>query len=308
MRIRATVAAVSGALALSALAVPAAQADGSVSRADVAKVREAGQAGSGKSAFSASAAAVAEPYVLDASFSNIKVNNGRSIVAGISGKLTVPITYTLTHGADVDIAAEDFFTDVELYYGTTYADSEFGLFGDDWASCKAVSATVANCTQSIVISPSEDLFNETAGKWKAYAYAVAFNGQDFGSDDFDVTKVGYVEKDGLAGPNLLRHSRLTANATPEPVKKGKTITVTGKLTRANWDAGNYTGYASQPVKLQFRKNGTSTYTTLKTIKTTTTGDLKTTVKANVDGYFRYVFAGTATTAALGSATDFIDVK
>ncbi|MGW3648501.1 hypothetical protein [Streptomyces sp. NPDC000878] len=309
MRIRATVAAVSGALALSALAVPAAQADGSVSRADVAKVREAGQAASGKSAFSTSAAAAAaEPYLLNASFSNIKVNNGKSIVAGISGKLTVPITYTLTHGADVDIAAEDFFTDVELYYGTTYVDSEFGLFGDDWASCKAVSTTVANCTQSIVISPSEDLFNETAGKWKAYAYAVAFNGQDFGSDDFDVTKVGYVEKDGLAGPNLLRHSKLTVNATPEPVKKGKTITVTGKLTRANWDGGNYTGYASQPVKLQFKKNGTSTYTTLKTIKTTTKGDLKTTVKATADGFFRYVFAGTATTAALGAAPDFIDVK
>ena len=119
MRIRATVAAVSGALALSALAVPAAQADGSVSRADAAKILAAGQAASGKSAFSTSAAAddIGKPYALNASFSNIKINNGKAIVAGTTGTITVPITYTLTHGADVDITAEDFFTDVELYYG-----------------------------------------------------------------------------------------------------------------------------------------------------------------------------------------------
>jgi hypothetical protein len=62
------------------------------------------------------------------------------------------------------------------------------------------------------------------------------------------------------------------------------------------------------VQLQFRKNGTSAYTVVKTIKTAANGDLKTTVKANVDGYFRYVFAGTATTGALGAAPDFVDVK
>jgi hypothetical protein len=310
MRIRATVAAVSGALALSALAVPAAQADSSVSRADVAKILAAGRADSGKSAFSTSAAAdeVGEPYALNASFSNIKINNGKAIVAGTTGTITVPITYTLTHGADVDITAEDFFTDVELYYGATYVDSDFGLFGDDWAHCTAKSTTVASCTQSIVIHPTRDLFNETAGKWKAFAYAEAWNGQDMGSDDFDVTKVGVVEKDLIAGPTLLRAAKLTVNATPEPVVKGKTITVTGKLTRANWDGANYTGYASQPVQLQFRKNGTSAYTVVKTIKTTTKGDLTTTVKATADGYFRYVFTGTATTGALGAAPDFIDVK
>ncbi|NEC89014.1 hypothetical protein [Streptomyces sp. SID12501] len=310
MRIRATVAAVSGALALSALAVPAAQADGSVSRADAAKILAAGQAASGKSAFSASAAAddVGKPYALNASFSNIKINKGKAIVAGITGTITVPITYTLTHGADVDITAEDFFTDVELYYGASYVDSDFGLLGDDWAHCAAASTTVANCAQSIVIQPTRDLFNESAGKWKAFAYAEAWNGQDLGSDDFDATKVGVVEKDLIAGPSLLRAAKLSVNATPEPVVKGKTITVTGKLTRANWDGANYTGYAGQSVQLQFRKNGTSAYTVVKTIKTTTKGDLKTTVKATADGYFRYVFTGTATTGALGATPDFIDVK
>lgn len=36
--------------------------------------------------------------------------------------------------------------------------------------------------------------------------------------------------------------------------------------------------------------------------------LKTTVKATVDGTYRYVFAGTSTTAAVTSAADAVDVK
>ncbi|WP_412180795.1 hypothetical protein [Streptomyces sp. ADMS] len=81
-----------------------------------------------------------------------------------------------------------------------------------------------------------------------------------------------------------------------------------KLTRASWDGPNCTGYATQPVQLQFRKNGTGTYTVVKTIRTTTKGDLKTTVKATADGFFRYVFAGTRTTVGAGAAAEFIDVK
>ena len=80
------------------------------------------------------------------------------------------------------------------------------------------------------------------------------------------------------------------------------------VTRANWETRTYAGYSTQPVKLQFRKKGSSTYTTVKTIKTTSTGTLKTTVKATVDGYFRYSFAGTSTTPAVNAAGDYVDVK
>ncbi|NUT26154.1 MAG: calcium-binding protein, partial [Streptomyces sp.] len=38
------------------------------------------------------------------------------------------------------------------------------------------------------------------------------------------------------------------------------------------------------------------------------GDLKTTVTASVDGYFRYSFAGTSTTPAVNATGDFIDVQ
>ncbi|MEV0689678.1 hypothetical protein [Streptomyces sp. NPDC050388] len=309
MRIRATVvAAVSGALALSALAAPAAQAsDDAVSRADIAKVREAAHAASSsKAAFSARAAAYDEPYALNVTFSNFKI--AKAVKVGTTNRVTAKVTYTLTHGTDVDITAFDFLTDPFLYKGS-FAAPQNVLIGDDFGHCKSTSATKATCSGTIDIRPRDyELLNADAGTWKAGAWAIAFNGEDPGADDFDMGKVGYAEKGGLATTLVQRYSKLTVNASPEPVKKGKTITVTGKLTRANWEAFRYAGYTNQSVKLQFRKKNSNTYTTIKTVKTNSTGNLKTTVKASVDGYYRYNFEGTTTTPAVKAAGDFVDVK
>ncbi|MFF7448303.1 MULTISPECIES: hypothetical protein [unclassified Streptomyces] len=307
MRIRATVAAVSGALALSALAVPAAQADTSRTF-DASDVHAAAQAASGKAAFAT--AEEPTPYPLDASFSNVKVNKGKNIVVGTTSVVKVPVSFTLTHAADVDIHAGDFYAGVELYKGTDFFTTDFWYDSSD-ATCTDTSATVASCTATIAVDPApgnEDwgLINSDAGSWKAAGYAVAFNGEDPESPNLD--NVGVAVTDKAAAPKVQRLSKLTVNASPEPVKKGKTITVTGKLSRANWDTDKYAGYAAQPVKLQFRKKSASTYTTVKTIKTNSTGNLSTTVKASADGYFRYSFAGTSTTPAVSAAGDFVDVK
>jgi hypothetical protein len=64
----------------------------------------------------------------------------------------------------------------------------------------------------------------------------------------------------------------------------------------------------QPVKLQFKKKGAGAYTTVKTIKTTSGGALKTTVTTSVDGTYRYAFAGTTTTPAVNATGDYIDVR
>lgn len=311
MRIRATVAAVSGALALSALAVPAAHAAGTAptpDHSDAAKVLDAGQGTGTDSARTGRTGTAGTPYTLNATFSNVVVNKGKAIVAGTSKKVSVPVSFTLTHGSDVDVTADDFFAGVDLYRGTSYADADYELSSDDPAVCTVSSATVAKCTETIVVAPADDLLNEDAGKWKADAFAVAFNGQDPTGSDLDLSKVGVAEKEGFAAPNLQRYSKLTVNASPEPVKKGKTITVTGTLSRANWDTGAYAGYTVQSVKLQFKKKGSSSYSTLKTIKSGSKGALKTTVKASADGTFRYSFAGTSTTPAVSSSGDFVDVK
>ena len=278
MRIRATVAAVSGALVLSAFAVPAAQA------ADVT---------SGKATFSsATAAGTATAATLDVTFSSVKVNAGKAVVVPATGSVKFSITYKVTHAAS--LKSSDFETIPVIYHGTDINSSEYGVAPDDLATCTDTSSTVESCKATLSAS-REDVVNSIAGTWQAGAIAFDQDGNPtFGNN--------------LGKVSVQRLSKLTVNAAPEPVKKGKTITVTGNLTRANWDAKKYSGYSTQPVKLQFRKKNSSTYTTVKTIKTTSTGALKTTVKATVDGYFRYSFAGTATTPAVNATGDYVDVK
>ncbi|GGY74713.1 hypothetical protein [Streptomyces nitrosporeus] len=105
-----------------------------------------------------------------------------------------------------------------------------------------------------------------------------------------------------------RWAKATVNAGPEPVKKGGTLTVTGGLKRADWVKHSYTGVAAASVKLQFRKKGTSSYTTVKTVKSSSTGALKTTVKASADGYWRWNFGGWSTTGTAVTAGDHVDVR
>ncbi|MFJ9638685.1 DUF5707 domain-containing protein [Streptomyces sp. NPDC101178] len=161
-------------------------------------------------------------------------------------------------------------------------------------SCKTVSATTTTCTGTITLDPAE-MINSHATAWHVGAFAVT--GYSDGFEDFSVSRVG-----------VQSFTQLTVNASPEPVKKGKIITVTGKLTRANWDTGTYKGYVNQSVQLQFKKKGAKSYTTLRTVKTGSNGILKTTVKATVDGTWRYSFTGKSNTAAVASAGDYVDVK
>ncbi|MET9764626.1 calcium-binding protein [Streptomyces sp. NPDC006372] len=252
MRIRATVAAVTGALALSALAVPAAQADG----------------GAG-----------------DTTITKVVVDGDNAASVGTSVAKTIKVSVTAKD--DSGIAGADEFT---------LQGPDFGLFTTSRPTCTAVSSTTSTCTASVLVDPKVDfLSNANAGTWYVEAWV------DAKDDDF-------VWKEKAGSFKFQRASQLTVNASPEPVKKGKTITVTGKLARANWETLKYAGYTNQSVKLQFRKKGSDTYTTLKTIKSNSTGELKTTVTASTDGYFRYSFAGTTTTPAINAAGDFVDVQ
>ena len=293
MRIRATVAAVSGALALSTFALPAAHAaDAPSYKTEAAKILAA----HGRTAFSSSAAAAD----LGVTFSNLQI--AKAIKVGTTNHVAVTVTYTLTHGANYDINSSDFDNGPLIYKGSSLTNAQNVLGGELPATCAATSDTTATCKGDIDIFPlneedtAGDLLNSDAGKWSVGALALQYS-------------TGNHSLQGDLGSTLVqRNSRLTVNATPEPVKKGKTITVVGKLSRANWEDHEYHGYTGQSVKLQYRKKSSSTYTTLKTIKTSTTGDLKTTTTATVDGYYRYSFAGTTTTPAVNATGDFVDVQ
>ncbi|MGC4976489.1 hypothetical protein ACLQ2D_26680 [Streptomyces sp. DT199] len=284
MHMRATVAAVAGALALSALVVPAAQA---------------ADAPSGKQAFSsatADAATGTTASTLDVTFSNVKVNSGKNIVVGTTNVVSVPVTFTVTHAADLDTGSDNFATGPLIYHGSSLDAADNVLISDDPATCTAASTTVLNCKGVIAVHPADgDLFNSDAGTWGAGALAVT-------SDDAEKMQ------GGLGTTKVQRYSKLTVNAGPEPVSKGRTITSTGKLSRANWEDNAYHGYTNQPVKLQFRKAGSSTYTTVKTVTSDQYGNVKATATAQYDGYWRFSFAGTTTTPAVNATGDYVDVR
>jgi hypothetical protein len=101
----------------------------------------------------------------------------------------------------------------------------------------------------------------------------------------------------------------TFNAGPEPIKKGSSIRFTGELLRANWDQGKYYGYGDGNTEIQFRARDTSTYHTLKTLRTSTSsaGHIDTTLKASRSGTWRVYYTGNAYGSPAYSKTDYVEV-
>ncbi|MEV7678699.1 DUF5707 domain-containing protein [Streptomyces sp. NPDC088341] len=292
MRIRATVAAVSGALALSALAVPASQAaDGH---------RDAPAPGKyGFSAQERTAAPKAGQRALGAkaagavpTLGKVVVNGGKPIVVGSTNAKKVTIAITASSGSGIADAS------TILWFGDAIGDgSGYAFFqNEEAATCKTAAAdvTTSTCTLTVTVD-SLELINTDARTWKVGAAVLANDGE-------------IVVKDASGTVKVQRQSKVTVNAAPEPVKKGGTITVTGSLTRADWDKNKYVGFGTQSVVLQFRKASSTAYTNVKGVKSSSTGALKTTVKATEDGYYRWNYLGIASTAPVAVAGDFVDVK
>ncbi|MEU3491174.1 calcium-binding protein [Streptomyces massasporeus] len=221
----------------------------------------------------------------------VVVNKGKYIVVGPTTVTKFSAEITASHPGGVSRAS------VNLWHGADY-DSADGAISYDVPKCTTSGAT-ATCTMNFQVkADTRDMTsvvaNAHAGTWHIAAFATGKDRAQTAVYDYATTKVQ-------------RASKLTVNASPEPVKKGKKITVTGALTRANWNTHAWAGYSGQSVKLQYRPKNSSTYTTLKSLTTSSTGKLSTTVTATADGYYRYRFAGTSTTPAATAAGDYIDV-
>lgn len=236
------------------------------------------------SALAVSPAHAAETGVV---IKKVSVNGGKAIVFGTSRSET--FTLAVTASDDSGISKKDAFLTIEREVG-----NDFWMYGGV-PTCTTDNATTSTCKYTVKLSSKIDLPRNTlAGPWKVYVQLRSKDGDYYG----DVYRTHPVQ----------RRSTLTVNAAPEPVVKGRTLTVTGKLARANWDTYAYAGYASQPVRLQFRAKNSTAYTTVRTVKGDGSGRLKTTVTAAKDGYWRWNFAGTATTPAVLAAGDYVDVR
>ncbi|MFI9152385.1 DUF5707 domain-containing protein [Streptomyces sp. NPDC053367] len=194
-------------------------------------------------------------------------------------------TVTASDPAGID------YIDPLLYKGPASAPTAY-LAAGSAPECTAVSDATTRCTWEFFMS--QDLLRTTgAGTWYLHVNATALDGD--------------YHRKAAASLRVLRAAKVTANAAPEPVAKGNPITITGVLSRVNWNDSRYYRYAGQPVRLQFR-TPTGHYATVKTVTAGSTGYLRTTVTAARDGYWRYSFAGNTTTGPANAPGDYVDVR
>ncbi|MGW6024276.1 hypothetical protein [Streptomyces sp. NPDC055099] len=253
------------------------------------KVWRAVVAGGAAAVFTGMAAVPAGAAEGGVSFTRVQVNGGKAIVIGVSKEVAAPTSFRMTTTREWKWPA------VFLYRGNSNTGERL-WHAIETGDCHEAGAGVCDINETMFFDPSVwDMRNSEAGAWKVAA-EVSFKGGGGDTDDKGMT--AYVK----------RNSRLSVNAAPEPVSQGKTITVTGKVTRANWETKKYVSYGSRLVSLQFKPSGASSYTTVKKVNANGSGALKTTVKASKTGAWRWVYYGNTTTGPSTSAADNVVVR
>lgn len=243
-------------------------------------------AGGAAAVFTAVAAAPAGAAEGGVSFTRVQVNDGKPIVIGVSNEVAVPASFRMATTQAWEYPAVYLYRNGgdELWHAIETSD------------CIKVSSGVCDFDETMYFDPSVwDMRNSEAGAWKVAA-RVYFKGDGGDTDDEGLTV------------HVKRNSRLTVNASPEPVAKDKTITVTGKVTRANWETRKYASYGGRLVSLQFKPSGGASYTTVKKVYANSSGDLRTTVKASKTGTWRWVYYGNTTTGPSMSSGDNVVVN
>jgi hypothetical protein len=221
------------------------------------------------------------------------VNGGGNVIVGTAKTIRYPIDITIKDNSGVK-KLTDVFT-----FNKTNAYT-FATWNDD-SSCTKKSATTSVCRATMTIDPawipdSDNIdTNKVAGIWRLDATVKANDGDYWISDD-------------IAEYKVKRAAQLTTVIAPEKVTKGAKATVTGKLSRANWEDLKYHGFTGQQVKLQFRKKGAAHYTTVKTVTTGDAGKLTTNVTVTSAGSWRWYFPGNTTTSMKVSAGDALNLK
>ncbi|MFD7462671.1 MULTISPECIES: hypothetical protein [unclassified Streptomyces] len=232
------------------------------------------------------ATAEADTRLGDTQILSASIHDGKPLVIGTADQTIFTATVTASDPEGID------YIDPLLYKGPITAPTGY-LAAVHEPECTVVDDATTRCTWAFVLGQSF-LQDTDAGTWRLHVNATANDGD-------------YHRQEAAASINVKRASKLTANAAPEPVTKGKTITITGTLTRVSWTDSRYRGYANQRVRLQFR-TPSGTYSTVKTVTSSSTGYLKTTVTASRDGYWRYSYAGNTTTATVSAPGDLLDVR
>jgi hypothetical protein len=96
------------------------------------------------------------------------------------------------------------------------------------------------------------------------------------------------------------------DATPEPVRKGRPISLQGRLLVVSWDAHRYVGFVKRLVSVEFR-TPTGSYTQVATAVTDATGWVRTTVPASSTGVWRLRYGGSTIAGPATAVGDTVQV-
>lgn len=121
----------------------------------------------------------------------------------------------------------------------------------------------------------------------------------FGDPTTGTPTFEHVTLTGLPDPRA--EVAISVNATPEPVKKGRTITVKGTVTRDG------KAYSKKKATLYFAPDNREAVK-VKTVTTSSKGALRTTVEATRSGRFFWVTGSTSKTQQGTSGVDRVKVK
>ncbi|NEB39475.1 HtaA domain-containing protein [Streptomyces sp. SID14515] len=95
------------------------------------------------------------------------------------------------------------------------------------------------------------------------------------------------------------------NASPEPVRKGRTITVKGTLRSLD---GTWKNTSGQSVSILFKADGSSKWSKLATVKTNSKGVFSKGFTAKKDGTWKAQFKATSARLGTTSSGDRVDVR
>jgi hypothetical protein len=224
-------------------------------------------------------------------FVNIGVNHDLDYTVGVTAAQKRVFSVSATVSDPSGVKSVSF----ELWHGEDRATADGVIVGA--AQCHRINDLTSYCEALLTADPKVNLrSNALAGLW--YMTPVAVDG------DGNVTRA--------EGPYFARIKRQTylsqTVVTPQPVQKGKNLTVKARMTVASWEKNQNVPLIGHQVLLQYRKGTSGPFVTLKKIKTDRNGWATATVKATADGSYRYDFAATSLTPATTGWTDFVDVK
>ncbi|RJL26606.1 hypothetical protein [Bailinhaonella thermotolerans] len=120
---------------------------------------------------------------------------------------------------------------------------------------------------------------------------------------------GHISRPAKAAFTVRRQVFVTGyDAGPEPVRRGRTITASGRLHALNATGAGLDVLGGRRVELQFRRFGSSVYTTYAVLRTDAQGRFRARFRARTDGYWRARHPGSDRFAPVHGWGDHVDVR